>query len=215
MAAFRLSASDPQAQEADPALVYIDLETVRFDYAIEGRSLRGNLSFMAHFPAGNSVLRVCRSKGHDERLDVAWYNSAISVSENDIEKFVETPIRYRGTNIWISVPYSPENKDWFRSEKIYIDDYILPEDLEQLKGSSSVEAVEASDIDVSVSNGILSVSAPGAYTIELFDMAGVNILREQSEGEARLPVTNLATGLYIVRLATENQTIIKKLKIQS
>ena len=80
----------------------------------------------------------------------------------------------------------------------------------------SVTEVSASSVRLypNPTNGILNVEGEGAMTISVMNMLGQKVLKTTANGNTTIDLSGFDSGIYLVRIETENGMKIEKVNVK-
>ncbi len=156
----------------------------------------------------DTTYRVTVRYNQDTNIAELWINAS-SESDTSILGADETDPGNSITQFALRQSDSDEN------ETIRVDNLIISETFD---GTLSVENVVADEFKMFPnpnSNGLLNISVPNGETVNvaIYDVLGKQVLAK-NEIRENVNVSNLNSGLYIVKLSQGNSTITKKLIIK-
>ncbi|MDE5812017.1 MAG: hypothetical protein K2H61_06930 [Muribaculaceae bacterium] len=101
----------------------------------------------------------------------------------------------------------------YKSDKIYVDDYISEEDLNLIYKRTSVELIADDNIGIIIDNDTLINSSDEQITLAIYDFRGTKLLSKQLKSCETINLIDYRNRDLIVSYSFKGQSFIKKLYI--
>lgn len=140
-------------------------------------------------------------------------NTAMGWEELSFEMFSEDV--FDGATFWFALNYTDgEPINLLANDVVYIDE-ISATITDATALSVDENQLEAVLVYPNPTSDILNIKCPAGSNLEVYNILGEKVKTESSvQKNASLNVSNLASGLYIMKLNSEGKTAIKKFQVK-
>ncbi len=203
----------------------IDKSSVVFDYKRHSTfGFMGDLTFRVKVPQTTTIIVVLRSMPHDRSIIVQdnYLYPIRDLNNYDInsgEEEREITIHNVTWGVYVTFQYHYIKTTTYDSEvvaystnRIYTDDYMRPEDLASIKPEAGIDMAEKENTDdIRIIDDNLNISTQNAARVQIYNLQGCELLSHQCRGNFSIPLNTLPSGIQIVRVISQEKTVIKKI----
>lgn len=156
-----------------------------------------NINYIQFEDKDNNTIKKSLPAGVKYTTPNAWQTLTLDLSSLDANKYNKMML---ATEAWQNKP----------ALTYYIDDVVLVNN-----NVTGVESVSDNDmIAYFILSKTLKIKTDKAAVVEVFNLAGMRVCKENVQGESDVNVSNLNSGVYLVRVSGDGINSVKKILVK-